>query len=173
LLGNAGFINGECEVYPIPASKGAAYKAVPRLANESVLVVELFYEVKNRKPWQLIHIGFDRIQLDGHGQYILTTEERESKFYNICHFGLASAEDLSKREEPIAIPKALVVPNAKEKETLINFIKSKYPILWKNSPEVIELSIQSRLNTHSDLVNLVKKSAVIRRRNKIAMDKQG
>jgi len=83
--------------------------------NESVIVVELLYEVKNRKPWQLIYVGFDRIQLDGYRQYLLTMEERGSKFYNISHFGLASAEELSKREEPIAIPKALVVPNAKAK----------------------------------------------------------
>ena len=160
-------------MYPIPASKGSVYKAVPRLANESVLVVELFYDVENRKPWRLIYVGFDRIQLDGHGQYILTMEERGSKFYNIFHFGLASAEELSKREELIAIPKAPVVPNAKEKEALISFMKRNYPILWENSPEAVELSIQSRLNTHSDLVNLVKKSTVIRRKNKIAEYKQG
>jgi hypothetical protein len=167
------FIGGEGEIYPIPASKGSAYKAVPRLANESVLVVELFYETENRKPWRLIYVGFDRVQLDGHGQYILTMEERGSKFYNISHFGLASAEELSKREEPIAIPKALVVPNAKEKDALISFMKRKYPILWENGPETIELSIQSRLNTHSDLINLVKKSTVIRRKNRIAEYKQG
>jgi hypothetical protein len=167
------FIGGEGEIYPIPASKGSAYKAVPRLANESVLVVELFYETENRKPWRLIYVGFDRVQLDGHGQYILTMEERGSKFYNISHFGLASAEELSKREEPIAIPKAPVVPNAKEKEALISFMKRKYPILWGNSPEAVELSIQSRLHTHSDLVNLVKKSTVIRRKNRIAEYKQG
>ena len=161
------FISGKGEVYPIPASKGSVYKAVPMLANESVLVVELFYEVKNRKPWQLIYIGFDRIQLDGHGQYRLTMEEIGSKFYNMSHFGLASAEELSKREEPVAIPKAPVVPNAKEKETLIRFIKRKYPILWGNSPAAVELSIQSRLNTHSDLVNLVKKSTIIRRKSLI------
>jgi len=45
-------------VHPIPAPKGAVYKAVPMLANESVLLVEMFYEVKNRKPWQLIHSYF-------------------------------------------------------------------------------------------------------------------
>ncbi|MCO1603498.1 hypothetical protein [Desulfosporosinus nitroreducens] len=166
------FISGKGEVCPIPASKGSDYKAAPELANESVLVVELFYEVKNRKPWRLIHVGFDRIQLDEHGQYILTLEERVSKFYNISHFGLATAEELSKREEPVTIPKALVVPNAKEKEALISFIKRKYPILWKNSPEAIEVSIQSRLNTHLDLVSLVKKSTVIRQKNKITVDKQ-
>ncbi|MDR3587524.1 MAG: hypothetical protein P4L59_19765 [Desulfosporosinus sp.] len=165
------FISREGEVYPIPALKGSVYKPVPRLANESVLVVELFYEVENRKPWQLIYVGFDRIQLDGHGRYILTMEERGSKFYNICHFGLTSAEELSKREEPIAIPKALVVPNAKEKKALISFIKTKYPALWENSPEAVELSIQSRLNTHCDLVNLVKKSTVIRRKNQIVEHK--
>jgi len=167
------FISGEGEVYQIPASKGSVYKAVPRLAKESVLVVELFYEVENRKPWRLIHVGFDRIQLDGHGQYILAMEEGGSKFYNISHFGLVSAEELSKREEPIAIPKAPVIPSAKEKETLISFVKRKYPILWENSPEAVELSIQSRLNTHSDLVNLVKKSTVIRRKNRITAYKQG
>jgi hypothetical protein len=167
------FISGEGEVYPTPALKGSVYKAVPGLANESVLVVELFYETENRKPWRIIYVGFDRIQLDGHGQYILTMEERGSKFYNISHFGLASAEELSKREGPIAIPKALVVPDAKEKEALINFMKRKYPILWENSPEAVELSIQSRLNTHSNLVNLVKKSTAIRRKNRIAEYKQG
>ena len=166
------FISGEGEVYPIPVSKGSVYKAVPSLANQSVLVVELLYEVENRNPWRLIYVGFDRIQLDGHGQYLLTVEERESEFYNICHFGLASAEELSKREGPIAIPIALVIPNAKEKDTLISFMKRKYPSLWENSPEVVELYIQSRLHIHSDLVNLVKESTVIRQKNRIAKYKQ-
>ncbi|KUO77479.1 MAG: hypothetical protein APF81_04740 [Desulfosporosinus sp. BRH_c37] len=162
------FISGEGEVYPVPVLKKSNYKAVPMLANESVLVVELFYEIENRKPLRLIYVGFDRIQLDGHGQYILTMEEKVSKSYNIHHFGLASAEELSKREDPIAIPMAPIVPNTKEKEALISFIKRKYPILWENSPEIVELSIQSRFNKHSDLVNLVKKSTVIRRINKLA-----
>lgn len=99
-------------------------------------------------------------------------DERGSKFHNISHFGLATAEELSNREGPVTIPKAPVVPNAKEKEALISFMKRRYPILWENSPGAVEVCIQSRLNTHLDLVNLVNKSTVIRRKNKISVDKQ-
>ncbi len=79
---------------------------------------------------------------------------------------------IKQKRGTIAIPIAPVFPNTKEKEVLISFIKRKYPSLWDNSPEMVELSIQSRLNTHSDLVNLVKKSTVIRRKNKLAEYKQ-
>ncbi len=158
------YISREGEVYPIPVPKDATYKKVPELANELVLKVNLLYETRNRKPWQLIYVGFDRVQLNALGQYILTDEEIDNSVFNFMNFSLVTAEELSKREDPLPVPQSIDVPTAKEKEALINYIKRKYPALWQNSPSVIEETIRSRIEKHAKLVKLVKEASVIRRK---------
>lgn len=165
------YITGEGEVYPIPTPKDSVYKVVPKLANESVLEVNLFYETKNRRSWRLIHVGFDRIQLDKYGQYTMTDEETSKSFFNFIHFGFATVKELTEREEPLAIPKAPVIPNVKEKVALISFIKRKCPFLWENSPQVVEQSIKSRQNQHSELISMVKKASLNKRKNEATKGK--
>lgn len=159
------YLSGE-EVYPIPIPKKFVFKAIPELAKKSVLEINLIYETCNRKPWRLIDIGFDRILLDEIGQYTLTDQEAHNGLYNFLNFGYTTPEELSKREDPSPIPKAIVVPDAKEKEVLIKYIKKKYPLLWENSPEVLERSIKSRTIIHSELKDMVKKASVIKRKLK-------
>jgi len=165
------YVSREGKVYSVPIPKHFVYKAIPELANQSVLEVNLMYETRNRKPWRLFHIGFDRILLDENGQYTLTDEEVNNGLYNFLNFGYTTAEELSKREEPLTIPKAIVVPDTKEKEVLIKYIKQKYPVLWENSPGVLEMSIKSRITGHSELVKMIKEASVLRRKFKYQEDK--
>ncbi|MBS4022978.1 MAG: hypothetical protein KGZ79_11275 [Dethiobacter sp.] len=159
------YITSEGKVYTIPTPNDSTYKAIPELGNSSVLMVNLYYETKNRKPWRLIRVGFDRIQLEEHGQYVLTTQERHDKFYNFNMFGFMTVEELSKGDEPLPIPKAPDIPTAKEKIALINFIRSKYPALWENSPLAVEKAIEFNINAHSKLINMVKEANLKRRKN--------
>jgi len=143
--------------------KKFVYKAIPEIANQLVLEVNLYFETLNRKPWKLLNVSFDRIQLDEHGQYILTDDEVNNGMYNFTHFAFVTAEDLANRDEPLRIPKAIVIPDSKEKEILFKYIKQKYPDLWENNAaEVIEISILSRKSSHSELVEKVKKASAIR-----------
>jgi hypothetical protein len=168
LLSNVSFkvlYISEKEVYPIPIPKKFVYKAIPELANKSVLGVNMIYEIQNRKPWRLINFSFDRILLDENGQYIFTAEESNKKSYNFIEFALVTPEELSRREEPLPIPQTIVIPDAKEKETLIKYIKQKYPLLWDNSPEVLEKSIRSYIAKHNKLKDLVKKASAIKKKS--------
>ena len=102
-----------------------------------------------------------RIQLDEKGQYIHSSDD-DPALYNFINYGFATPEELSKRDF-ITIPKAIDIPNSKEKEAIINYIKIKYPNLWKSSPGVLEMYIQSRMEKQAELINLVKKANVIKK----------
>ncbi len=158
------YIDGQGEIYTIPVPKKFVNKPIPKLANKSVLEVFLFYETRDRKPWRLHEIGFDRILLDELGQYTLTEEEIHNRSYNFINFGFSTPEELGKREEPLSIPKAVALPTVKEKTALIDYIKQKYPMLWKNSPEVLEKSIKARITAHSELIDMVKKASIIKKK---------
>jgi len=47
---------------------------------------------------------------------------------------------------------APIVPNTKEKEALISFIKRKYPILWENSPGLSIEETATRMDVPVDYV---------------------
>ena len=160
------FLTGQGDVYQIPIPNGTRYKPVPQLANQIVLVVDLFYETQNRKPWRLKHVGFDRIQLNLHGEYILTNKEKQKRLYNFFNFGIVTAEELSRKEDPWPIPGAPVIPNDVEKKVLIEFLKEKYPVLLENSPNVIEEAIESSLYKHSELQKMVREASAMRRQLK-------
>ena len=155
------YVSRDLKIYPIPIPKDYTYKAVPELANENVLKVNFIYETKNRKPWELFYFGFMRIQLNDKGQYIHSSDD-DPALYNFINYGFATAEELCKRDL-ITIPKAIDIPNSNEKAAIISYIKKKYPSLWENSPGVLEMSIQSRMDKQAELVNLVKKANVIKR----------
>ncbi len=160
-------ISREGKVYPVPIPKGPTYNAVPELANQQALVVDLFYETQNRKPWKIINVGYDRIELDEHGQQTAEDQDLHRKLYNFNNFGISTVEQLSKRRGPIPIPEAPVIPTKVEKDALRCFIQKNYPVLWENSPNSIEYSINSRLDNHAKLINMVKEASSLRRkRNK-------
>lgn len=58
-------------------------------------------------------------------------------------------------------------PSKVEKDALKCFMQRNYPVLWENSPNTIEYSINSRLDNHSKLISMVKEASSLRRkRNK-------
>lgn len=155
------YINEECKVYPIPKPKDKVYRAIPELANENVLLVSFDYETKDRKPWTLTYFGFMRVQLDKNGQYIHSAKD-DPALYNFLNYGFSSVEEISKKDI-FNIPRAVAIPNSMEKKVLINYIKEKFPDLWRNSPDVLKSIIQSRRTNHNKLVDLVKKASAIKK----------
>src|SRR5690606_38403228 len=111
-------INSDYKVYKIPAPKNHIYPSVQELSNQLVLEVILYYETHNRKPNQLLHVSFDRLQLNNDGQFIMTELEREKGLRNFLLFGFETPESLSKRNEPLPLPSAIVTPTILEKEAL-------------------------------------------------------
>ena len=153
------------QVFKIPNPKNLVFKPVPELAGESVLEVSFCYEIKNRKPWMLTKLFFDRITLNSDGQFVMNDQDRQRAFRNFSIFGFATAEDISKRKGPLPIPNAPIIPNQLEKQALINYLKSVYPILWENSPNILEQEIQQRLKMHQDQIDTIKIASLLRNKN--------
>jgi hypothetical protein len=108
----------------------------------------------------MLGIWFDRIEIDDLGQYI--ENKNHPAIQNFLNYSLASAEELSQREEPLIIPAAPILPTRFEKQHLIGYIKDRYPKLWNNSPQLIEETIIRLKNIHKEYVNLVKKASIIK-----------
>lgn len=160
------FISNDLDVYKIPIPKASIYKAVPQLANQSVLEVILYYETNERKPINLVDVWYNRLQLDSNGQYELTQKEIAYMSRNFILFSLQTPETLSKQEKPLPIPSALVMPTLSEKEALIKYIKKSMPKLYPQGAYVIERAIQSRTEINKKNTNLVKQAARLKRKNK-------
>ena len=157
------YISGEGKVFKIAQPKDGVFKAVPELAGQPVLRVFLHYETKNRKPWRLTVLDFDRIQLDSKGQYHLTDDEMNARMRNFREYGYVTAEELSKKTDPWVIPNAPVVPNKVEKESLVKFIKIQYPLLWENSPETLEQTLRWKQSLHQKNLDLIKEAIKLRK----------
>lgn len=162
------YIAEDGKVYKIPQSKNRVSISNSNLANQSVLEVFLYYETKERKPFRLISIGFDRLQLDNIGQYQFTDEEMKMKMRNFNEFAFYTAEDFSKKPEPWPIPDAAVIPNKIEKDVLVNFLKEEYPLLSNNCLQIIEREVQRRKSNHANLINLIKTAIKIKNKKVIS-----
>lgn len=155
------YITSKCDICKIPIPNGKVYKPIPSLANEEVLFTMLYYETLDRKPSNLIIANFDRFQLDANGGYELTLDEIKKRYYNFDNYGFVDSELLSENN-CIQIPQATVLPTENEKEALYNYIKEKYPSLWRNFCERIESYIQNCIHNDLELKKLVKKASLLR-----------
>jgi len=160
------FISNDLKVYRIPSPKDGVYKAVPQLADQLVLEVILYYDTKDRKPYRLLNVFYDRLRLDSEGKYENTQQETEIRLRNFYLFGFQTPETLSKEEEPIPIPSTIVTPTSPEKDSLIKHIKSTMPLLYPGSVYVIEKSIQSCLKANKRDIDFVKEVARLKYMNK-------
>lgn len=156
------YISKEGEVFKVPHPKDGMFKAIPQLASQTVLEVCLYYETKDRKPWKMLRVDFDRITLNNNGQY-LSQSETHGSLRNFLEYGLITPEQLSEKQDPWVIPKAPVIPNKIEKEVLIHFLKDKYPLLWQNSPEAIEIAILNRKNVHNKYLSLIRTALALKK----------
>jgi hypothetical protein len=161
----AGFLNlcvcMDGKIIKVPNVKWDNNKGIPQLSEQEVLHVHIAYEIEERNPSMIIGIWFDRLLLDELGKY--TLNKNHPSLQNFINYALTSAEELCEREEPLTIPAAPVVPTQFEKEALNTYLKNKYPVLLKNSPQTIELTINRLKEQHRGYIDLVKKANSLRR----------
>ncbi|MHB1167141.1 MAG: hypothetical protein ACYC0N_01205 [Carboxydocellales bacterium] len=157
------YLSREGKIYKLPNPKGNAFKPIPELANQEVLEVSIVYVTMDRRPHRLLSIAFNRVRLNGDGQFILTEEERKRNLRNFLNFGLVTAKQLSERDTPLPIPDAPTTPNDIEKRILTDYLKKELPILWQSDPGMLERVIFLRNQTHIKMSNLVKEASRIRR----------
>lgn len=158
------YVTRNGDIYKLPYPKGREYNPVIELANAEVLVVTLVYSVKNKLPYSFVDISFERIMLDGCGQYIETDEEIFMKTRNYCTYSLVSAEELSSVREPWIIPDAPIIPTDFEKQVILNYLKHNYTIMFKRNEMIIEDKIVLLNKRHRELINIIKRASVIRRK---------
>lgn len=152
------FISEECKVFRTYEPKNYTYKPIKELASQEVLQVILFYETKERKPYKLLQVWFERLELDSTGGYVITDEARDRGLYNAIKYGFTSPEELANREEPLSIPIAPITPSSSEKEALYKYLKEKIPALSKNAPFVVEGCLKSLKQNHQDNINLIRQA---------------
>jgi hypothetical protein len=142
-------------VVEIPESKTKGNKWIkPELANKSTLTVEISYETENRKPFKIIHLGFDRISFNEQGIYnfeeaMISEEARVNSDYMWSFLS---------EKKPLPIPIAPVIPTKEEMLTIKNYLNNKYPLLLKNTPDAIELTIDRIKERHNENIENFKKS---------------
>ncbi len=161
----AGFLNlcicMDGKIIKVPNVKWDNNKSIPQLSEQEVLHVHIVYDTEERNPNMIIGVWFDRVQLDELGQYSLN--KNHPSLQNFIEYAFVSAEELCERNEPLTIPAAPVVPTQFEKESLNTYLKNKYPVLLKNSPHAIELTINRLNEQHRKYIGLVKKANSLRR----------
>lgn len=157
------FISRADKVHKIRIPVNNQYPAVKELQDELVLEVILNYETQNRKPYRLVNVTFDRLQLNEEGRYIYTEEEQKERFYNFKLFAFNTPESLSEREGPIYLPRAIAIPTEREKETLIKYIEKEMPLMYQSGLQAIDDAIYKNQEIYDNLIYLVKEAAKLKK----------
>lgn len=155
------YVSDKKGVYKIPKSKynedgDLEFKKVKDLANEKVILIILFYETLNRKPYRLELVSFHRAQLDKDGGHAITQKVVDDTSRNFYNYAFCDADDLAKRET-IEIPIAPDnIPTEEEKKALYRYLNKKYPILMNDCPYFIEKNIKEIEEHYNELKELFK-----------------
>lgn len=155
------YVSGKKGVYKIPKSKynenyDLEFKKVKEFANEKVILITLFYETLNRKPYKLELVSFHRAQLDKDGGYAITQKVIDDTSSNFFNYAFCDADDLAKRET-IAIPVAPDnIPTEEKKKALYTYLNKKYPIFMNDCPYFVEKNIKEIEDHYNELKELFK-----------------
>lgn len=157
------YISKGAKVYKVPHPKNLKFKAVKELAGQEVLQVMLYYETKDKEPYKLMLTQFDRIILDSEGIYEHNDEDRDRAMYNYLNFAFTTPDDLAKRDDPLTIPLAPVIPLKIEKEALYEYLTQKVPSLAEDAPLIVEGTIKSLQKSHEEKNNLIRDAQKLKR----------
>ena len=161
----AGFINlyicRDGKVIKLSRGKWDKNEPMYKLSLQEVLHVQIAYESVQRIPSIMLGVWFERLQLNEVGQY--TLNRYHPAMQNFIKYAFDSAEELSKRDEPLTIPVAPIIPTQFEKEALNAYLKNKFPVFLKNSPQKIELTIKRLREQHKEYIELIKKANDLRK----------
>lgn len=149
------FVQGNDSVKEIAATKKVNHSIVDiDLADKTGLLTTLTYETKNRRPYNIVHIGFQRITFNKLGVFSFS-EQVTSESVRV-QLQYAFYDSLG--NEPLPLPIAPELPNKEELDVLKTYIINKYPILLQNNPYVFTNSIKRKKELHLQQIQQMKKS---------------
>lgn len=144
------------KVYEIPVYKIKDGKFPKKeLAGQTVIMMEMIYETKNRRPYKIVRIAFDRVSFDENGIYDVR-KDAASEVIGVKLEYMYSK--LHKKTEPLPIPIAPVIPTDEEVKIIKQHLQKKYPILYKNSSNAIEEWIREAEEQHKKEIHMMKES---------------
>lgn len=144
------------KVYEIPVYKIKNGKFPKKeLAGKTVIMMEMTYETKDRRPFKIIRITFERASFDNKGIYDIHKDAPSQAFAVKLKYMFSK---LYKKNEPLPIPIAPVIPTKQEVEILKAYLNKKYPALLQNSPNVIEKWITIAKEQHKKEIKMMKES---------------
>ena len=147
----------EDEVYEIPVYKIKDAKMFkPELANQSVIMMNIIYETKNRRPNELFHVNFSKPTFVEDGVYDYGAESTSDRMAVMLEYVFVPL--LSEEVDALPIPPAPVIPTEKELEIFKTYLNEKYPNLLLNSPDMIERCVGQSKQRHQEKIELMKKS---------------
>lgn len=143
-------------VYEIPVYKIKDGKFPKKeLAGKTVIMMEMIYETKNRRPYKITRIAFDRVSFDNNGIYDVGKEDTSEVIGVKLEYMYSK---LHKTSEPLPIPIAPVIPSDEEVKIIKDYLRKKYPILYENSSNVIEEWINNAKEQHQKEIRMMKES---------------
>lgn len=153
------------KVFAIPVNQMEKNRTIvlPELAGQTVLKMLMVYQNKNRIPFQIEHIEFERITFDNDGVYdmnkVIKSEEFRARFQYVnreLHEMLAKSN--GNELNPLPVPRPTSNLETQEINSIKSYLKNKFPQLLKNSPNAIEQAIERELQIHNSQVQLMKES---------------
>jgi|SRR5690625_1784666 len=147
----------EDEMYEIPVYKMKDSKMFkPELANQTVIMMTIIYETKNRRPNELLHVEFSKPTFDENGVYDYGAESTSDRMSVMLEYVFAPL--LSEEVDVLPIPPAPVIPTKKEVEVFKKYLNEKYSNLLLNSPDIIERCVAQSKQRHKEQIEIMKKS---------------
>ncbi|MGI2295570.1 hypothetical protein [Paenibacillus sp. GXUN7292] len=148
------------KVYEVPEEKYKSGKMFE--AGSSILEMFLGYDTKNRAPYNLLCIWFNRTT------YNPCKQDEVIYIYNGLMDELLSSDTLRQNlsnmlgiEVSAPIPRAKpkeVIPSLEELQSIKRFLNKKYPRLLENSPDILEYPTLKNQGFHQ-LLNQMKLQA--------------
>ncbi|MDN7246373.1 hypothetical protein QWY16_04200 [Planococcus shenhongbingii] len=156
------FLANDQRVFKVAHSQDEGNEGIEELANQRVLEVILYYETRNKKPYDLLVVEFDRLVLSSEGKEAGTCKEERIKRHHFFGIGFKTAEDLAAKKSPLSLPSAPIVPTLKEKEALYKYIEENLPSLSLEAPLVLEMNLKRLQLIYQNQVKLIKEAMKIR-----------
>ena len=147
-------VNGS-DVYQIPLKQINNNRIEKEeLRNLTSLMVTVLYELKDKKPYEVRNVWFERITFNEKGVHeILLNSPKISTQMTYAFHGFMGNDD-----KELPVPVALVEPTQQELEALKKHLNNKYPLLLKRNPYAIEMELMEQKSKHEKDVKLFKET---------------
>lgn len=143
------------KIQEIPTVKKEGHAIVDKkLANTTGLLTTIIYETKNRRPYKIVRIDFERISFNENGIYSYSEQILSENFRIKLNYAIGGYDDL----RTLPVPIAPELPNKNELALMKRYINDKYSILLENDPFVFESTMKKLTTQHMNDIQQMKKS---------------